>query len=146
MAGQVALGVGHGSIFDWGDGTIEYRPTGKIMPAFRVTVADITGFSVRKATKQDKKNGASAFQVILAIQGSGTELASVAVGASTPSKIEAYIRAHPNFGANAPQRASAAHSSGSLAEELTKLAALRDAGVLSSGEFESAKARLLAGP
>jgi hypothetical protein len=52
------LGFGNGSIIDYGDGIIEYRQTGKLLPAFKVQIADVTGFSVRKATRQDRKNGA----------------------------------------------------------------------------------------
>lgn len=49
------LGFGNGSIIDLGGGIIEYRQTGKLLPAFKVSIADITGFSVRKATRQDKR-------------------------------------------------------------------------------------------
>ena len=43
MAGQVyKLGFGNGSLIDHGDGTASYR---NITPEFRVTIADITGFS-----------------------------------------------------------------------------------------------------
>jgi len=54
--------VGNGSIIDHGGGIIESRQTGKLLPAFKVNIADVTGFSVRKATRQDKKNGASLLQ------------------------------------------------------------------------------------
>jgi hypothetical protein len=139
------LGVGHGSMIDNGDGNIEYRQTGKLLPAFQINVGDVTGFSVRKPTKQDKKNGVSSLQRVLVIMGSGTELASVGVNVNTPGKIEAWIRAHPKFRGNVPQAAAvaAAPASSSLADELTKLAGLRDSGILSPEEFESAKARLL---
>jgi hypothetical protein len=33
-------------VIDYGD-RIEYRQTGKLLPAFRLNVADITGLSVR---------------------------------------------------------------------------------------------------
>ncbi|HYQ67172.1 hypothetical protein [Actinophytocola sp.] len=33
-----------------------------MLSAFKVNVADVTGFSVRKVTRQDKKNGAGALQ------------------------------------------------------------------------------------
>src|SRR4051794_19314629 len=33
------LGFGCGSIIDYGNGVIEYRQTGKIIPAFRVNIA-----------------------------------------------------------------------------------------------------------
>jgi len=40
---------------------------------------------------------------------------------------------------------SASRATGALSDELTKLAGLRDAGVLSAEEFQAAKTRLLAG-
>jgi hypothetical protein len=83
------LGFGNGSIVDYGSGVIEYRQTGKLLPAFKVNIADITGFSVRKATRQDKKNGASALQQVLVLQGGGTELAACPVNYGTAQKIEA---------------------------------------------------------
>ncbi len=63
------LGMGKGSIIDQGGGIIEYRQAGKLIPAFKVNVGDVTGFSVRKATKQDRKNGASALQQVIVLQG-----------------------------------------------------------------------------
>ncbi len=86
------LGFGNGSIIDYGDGMIEYRQTGKLLPAFKVNIADATGFSVRKATRQDRKNGASALQQMFVLQGSGTELAACPVNHGTAQKIEAWIR------------------------------------------------------
>lgn len=141
------LGVGSGSIIDHGGGIIEYRQSGKLTPAFKVSIADITGFSERKATRQDKKNGASAFQQMFVLQGSGTELAACPVNYGTGEKIERWIRAHPSFRGNVPQNTPAAASSGpapvSIADEIAKLAQLRDAGVLSPEEFNQAKAKLL---
>jgi hypothetical protein len=141
------LGVGNGSIIDYGDGTIEYRQTGKLLPAFKVNIADVTGFSVRKVTRQDKKNGASAFQQMLIMQGSGTELATCPVNHGTAEKIEAWIRAHPSFRGNIPQTGPGPAPHGAapvtIADELTKLAQLCDAGVLSPNEFAQAKAKLL---
>ncbi|EWM19011.1 SHOCT domain-containing protein [Kutzneria sp. 744] len=139
------LGFGSGSIIDYGDGIIEYRQTGKLLPAFKINIADVTGFSVRKATRQDKKNGASAFQQVLILQGGGTELASCAINHGTAEKIEAWIRAHPSFRGNVPQHAGAPRDTAptTLADELVKLAQLRDAGALSPDEFAQAKAKLL---
>lgn len=141
------LGFGNGSIIDYGGGIIEYRQTGKLLPAFKVNIADVTGFTVRKATRQDKKNGASAFQQVLVLQGSGTELAACAINYGTAQKIEAWIRAHPSFRGNVPQNIQVAAPQETamvnIADELTKLAHLRDAGVLSPEEFDKAKAKLL---
>jgi Short C-terminal domain len=141
------LGFGNGSIIDYGGGIIEYRQTGKLLPAFKVNIADATGFSVRKATRQDRKNGASALQQMFVLQGSGTELAACPVNHGTAQKIEAWIRAYPSFRGNVPQNAPVAaprgQAPGSIADELTKLIQLRDAGMLSPEDFDRAKAKLL---
>jgi hypothetical protein len=141
------LGFGNGSIIDHGDGIIEYRQTGKLLPAFKVNIADATGFSVRKATRQDRKNGASSLQQMFVLQGSGTELAACPVNHGTAQKIEAWIRAHPSFRGNVPQNAPVAAPQGqapvSIADELTKLIQLRDTGMLSPEDFDRAKAKLL---
>ena len=141
------LGFGNGSIIDYGDGIIEYRQTGKLLPAFKINIADITGFSVRKATKQDRKNGASSLQQVFVLQGSGTELAACPVNYGTAQKIEAWIRAHPSFRGNVPQNAPVAAAQGAapvdIADQLAKLVQLRDAGVLSPEDFDKAKAKLL---
>lgn len=141
------LGFGNGSIIDLGGGIIEYRQTGKLLPAFKVNIADITGFSVRKATRQDKKNGASALQQVFVVQGGGTELAACPVNHGTAQKIEAWIRQHPAFRGNASQNAPGSASQGAgqvdIADQLSKLAHLRSAGVLSQEEFDRAKAKLL---
>jgi hypothetical protein len=140
------LGFGNGSIIDFGDG-IEYRQTGKLLPAFKVNIADITGFSVRKAMRQDRKNGATALQQVFVLQGSGTELAACPVNYGTVQKIEAWIRAHPSFRGNVPQNAPVAAPQGAapvdIADQLAKLVQLRDAGVLSPEEFDQAKAKRL---
>ena len=149
MAGREShgLGFGNGSIIDLGGGVIEYRQTGKLLPAFKVNIADITGFSVRKATRQDKKNGASALQQVFVVQGGGTELAACPVNYGTAQKIEAWIRQHPAFRGNAPRNPSVATPQGTarvdIADQLSKLAELRSAGVLSQEEFDRAKAKLL---
>lgn len=133
------------------DGTVEYRQTGKFLSAFSVRLRDVTGFSVRKATRDDKKRlKASAIQQILTVQGSGTTLAEVAINYGTAQKIEAWFRAHQDFGSSAQPQAPAAQRSPqpvaprSVADELTKLAQLRDAGVLTPDEFEAQKRKLLA--
>jgi ribosomal protein L7/L12 len=116
-----------------------------LLPAFRIAISDVRGFSIRKATRDDKKRlGASSMQQVLVVQGLGTTLAEVAVNYGTAQKIEAWFRAHPLFGSPTPGP-NAPINHGSVADELTKLAGLRDAGVLSGEEFEIAKARTLAG-
>ena len=92
------LGFGNGSLIQHPDGSVEYRPTGKLLPAFRVVVRDISGFSVRKVTRDDKKRlNASSLQQVLRIQGSGTTLAEVAVNYGTAQKIEEWFRKQPDF-------------------------------------------------
>jgi hypothetical protein len=90
----------------------------------------------------------SAFQQVLVLQGSGTELAACPVNHGTAPKIEAWIRAHPSFRGNIPQQTPAAAPRDAapvtIADELAKLAQLRDTGVLSPEEFAQAKAKLLA--
>lgn len=78
------LGFGHGSLLEYPDGSVKYRQAGKILPALRVVIRDISGFSVRKVTRDDKKRlNASSMQQVLTIQGSGTTLAEVAVNYGT---------------------------------------------------------------
>jgi transposase-like protein len=138
------LGFGSGSLIEHPDGSVEYRPTGKLMPAFRVVIRDIAGFSVRRVTRDDKKRlDASSLQQILTIQGSGTTLAEVAVSYGTAEKIEQWFRAHPHFGKSALTSAAPGGPGFSTADELAKLAQLRDAGVLSAEEFAAQKAKLL---
>jgi hypothetical protein len=143
------LGFGNGSIIDHGDGVIEYRQTGKLLPAFKINIGDVTGVSVRRATRQDKKSlGASGMQQVLTIQGGGTDLAACAVNFGTAEKIEAWLRAHPAFGgrqlqSQLPDHAASSSATASLGDELAKLAQLRDSGVLTTAEFEQAKSKLL---
>ena len=141
------LGFGSGSLIEYPDGTVEYRKTGTILPAFKVRVPDIVGFSVRKVTRDDKKRlKASSLEQVLTVQGSGTTLAEVAIGYGVAEKIVEWFQARPDLGQ--AQRAQAAPTPAStaptsVADELMKLAQLRDAGVLSPQEFEAQKAKLL---
>jgi hypothetical protein len=131
------LGVGHGSIVDNGDGTASYRKSGTLTQAFRVNIADITGFAVRKGNKVLERT--------FVVLGSGTELAAVSVNHGTSERVEAWFRAHPLFRGNVPQGtafASAGQAGSGIADELTKLVQLREAGVLSVHEYEQAKAKL----
>jgi hypothetical protein len=138
------LGIGNGSLLEYPDGSVEYRQTGKVLPAFRVAVRDITGFSARKVTRDDKKRlNASSLQQVLTIQGSGTTLAEVAVNHGTAEKIEGWFRAHGDFGAKTRSQAAPTVALTSVADELAQLAQLRNAGVLSPAEFEAQKAKLL---
>ncbi|NNH72977.1 SHOCT domain-containing protein [Nocardia uniformis] len=144
------LGFPHGGLIEHPDGTVEYRQTGKILPAFRVRVRDVTGFSVRKVTRDDKKRlKATSMQQVLTVQGSGTTLAEVAINHGTAQKIEDFFRAHRDFGIDTQSSAPAEHQSPqavaptSVADELMKLAQLRDAGVITPDEFAAQKSKLL---
>ncbi|WP_229740204.1 SHOCT domain-containing protein [Nocardia rhizosphaerihabitans] len=109
------------------------------------------GFSVRKATRDDKKRlKATALQQVLSVQGSGTTLAEVAINHGTAQKIEDWFHAHQDFGSGMSSQAPAATpqtmqptATSSIADELLKLAQLRDAGVLTPAEFEAQKSKLL---
>lgn len=136
------LGFGHGSLIEHPDGSVEYRQTEKLLPAFRVRVQDVTGFSVRKTTRDDKKRSQTVgWQQALTVQGSGTSLAEVALNYGTAEKIENWFREHRDFGTKPqPQPTGARHHSPStptnlVADELMKLSQLRDARVITPAEF-----------
>jgi hypothetical protein len=128
------LGGGSGTMVDNGDGTVSYRKFGSFSQEFRVRIADVTGFSVSK--------GGRALERTLKILGNGTELAAASVPHGVSEKIEAYIRNHPEFGGNVQAVATTRDPGPTpslIADELLKLAQLRDA-----GEFSAQKAKLLA--
>lgn len=134
------LGIGAGSMIDNGDGTISYRATGTLTQAFRVNLADVTGFAVRKGDK--------VFERTFVLLGNGTELASVDVNHGTAEKIEKWIREQPGFRGNTQAVSVTPGASPQIehrliADELAKLAALRDQGVLTDAEFAAQKAKLL---
>ena len=139
------LGMGRGGLTEFPDGTVEYRRMMEILPTFSVNIREVTGFSVRKATKEDTKRFKNARNTeIFAVQGSGTVLGEAPVTYGTAEKIEQWFRAHPDFGKDVKPAASTAPSATvSVADELTKLAELKEAGVLTNEEFEAQKKRLL---
>lgn len=93
------LGFGNGSLIEYSDGTVEHRKTMELYLAFKVRVRDVVGFTVRRPTRDDKKRlNASSLGQVLALQGSGTTLAEVALNYGTAEKIEEWFRAHPDFG------------------------------------------------
>jgi hypothetical protein len=116
-------------------------PTGTFTQAFRVQIADVTGFSVTKGDKMLERT--------LHILGNGTLLASASVPHGTSEKIEQWFRAHPLFEQRttlvAPTMAqtSASPPSALVADELRKLAELRSEGILTDEEFAAQKALLL---
>jgi hypothetical protein len=141
MAKKYKLAFGHGVMIDNEDGTASYRLPATFSEAFRVRIADVTGFSV---TKGDK-----ALERTLKILGNGAELVSVSVNHGSSEKIEAWFRGQPQFRAavvSAPAAAPGATvplGADLVADELKKLAELRDAGVLTDAEFAERKSKLL---
>jgi Short C-terminal domain len=136
MGKQYGLGIGSGSMIDNGDGTVSYRATGTLTQAFRIRVSEVCGFSVTKGSRPLART--------LHIMGNSTQLASVSVPHGVAEKIEAWIRAHPDFRTNGTAQEAGTVLDGRLiADELMKLAQLRDSGVLTDEEFARQKARLL---
>jgi len=145
MPTKHGLGFGNGRLVEYEDGTVAYYKTGELTQAFRVSIAEVQSFSVVKSGKLLERT--------LNVMGSGTLLASVNVNHGTAEKVEEWFRRHPLFRDNAPvsyqQIASGvapADNVGGLliADELRKLASLRDDGILTDAEFDSRKQALLA--
>ena len=142
MPKRHGLGMGNGKIIEYEDGTAGYVRPATLTQAFRVNIADVTGFSVTK--------GAKVLERQINVLGNGTMLGTASVPHGTAEKIEKWFRAHPQFGRQLIQPAdsqpNARSGSTLIADELMKLADLRSSGVLSDEEFASAKARLLNTP
>lgn len=136
MPTKHGLGFGRGRIIEYEDGSAGYVPTASLSQAFRVRIADITGFSVSKGNKALERT----FNVL----GNGTLLASANVNHGTSEILEQWFRSHPLFVSHSPQvHAQGSIQSVSVADELGKLAELRAQGVLTDAEFATQKARLL---
>ncbi len=137
MATSHRLGITGGTLYDHGDGTVSYRAPGKFLDSFRVRIADVVGFT-------ETRGGKKSLQNTLHIVGLGGEIASCDINVGTTQRIEEWFRAHTDFGKN-NQRTSSAPAAGaaSVADELAKLAQLRDSGVLTEQEFAALKAKLL---
>jgi Short C-terminal domain len=131
---KYALGWGNGRIMEYEDGSAGYIPTQSFSQAFRVKIADVTGFSVTKSGKMLTRT----FNVL----GNGTLLGSAEVNHGTSEKIEAWFRSHPLFGKH---QASSSSVPASVADEISKLGELRSQGLLTDEEFAVQKARLLGG-
>jgi len=132
------LGWGNGKIIEHEDGSAGYVPSGSLSQAFRVKIADVTGFSVTKSGKMLTRT----FNVL----GNGTLLGSAEVNHGASEKIEAWFRSHPLFGRQqvvAPTTRTV--SPASVADEIMKLGELRSQGLLTDEEFSAQKARLLGG-
>ncbi|MBM4569176.1 hypothetical protein GS489_01315 [Rhodococcus hoagii] len=134
-----------GRIIEYDDGTAAYKRPMEFSHAFRVRIADVTGFSVERGKKMMMRR--------LLVLGNGTTLATADVAHGVAEQVEAWFRAHKDFGGNrgsssaAPIHTSPAPSGQAapamIADELMKLAALRDQGLLTAAEFEAQKAKLL---
>ena len=138
MPTKHALGWGNGKIIEYEDGSAGYVPTQSFSQAFRVKIADVTGFSVTKSGKMLTRT----FNVL----GNGTLLGSADVNHGTSEKIEVWFRSHPLFGkqqAATPMPRDAPPAS--VADEIKKLGELRLQGLLTDEEFAAQKARLLGG-
>ena len=149
MPTKHGLGFGNGRLVEYEDGTVAYYKGGELTQAFRVSIAEVQSFSVVKGRKMLERT--------LNVMGSGTLLASVSVPHGTPEKIEEWFRRHPLFRDNAPVSLQqmvtappgpppAANGDGDLliADELRKLASLRDDGILTDAELTARKQVLLA--
>lgn len=132
------LGFGNGTIRENGDGTASYYMPLAFTQTLRVRISDISGFVVTGSGKVMTRT--------FKIMGNGTELASTEVNHGAAEKIEAWFRAHPDFASAtrpAPAQASPQLDGRLVADELVKLAGLRDSGVLTEDEFAAQKGRLL---
>lgn len=130
------LGAFSGMIFETDDGMASYG-TATAGSGFSVRIADVSGFSV--------STGGKATRQTIHVLGKGTVLASADVLVGAPRKIEEWFRAHPDWHGDdvAGGDRDTSLPAVSVGDELTKLADLRDKGVLSEDEFQSQKARLL---
>jgi Short C-terminal domain len=145
MPTKHALGFGNGRIVEYEDGTVAYYKTAEFTQAFRVPIAEVRGFSVVKGGKM--------FERTLNVMGSGTILASISIPHGVAEKIEEWFRRHPQLGDNAPlslqQMVTAPPPEPTaapdllVADELRKLASLRDDGILTEDEFAARKQLLL---
>lgn len=152
--GNYPLGRGHGKIVDHKNGLVSYMPNPGLIPAFTVNLADVRGFSVRRATETDiKQLGAHLFHgttkvllQVIEVHGLGTTLGSALVHPRTAEKIRGWFEARPEFATNnsvAAAQVLPINPSPSTADEIAKLAELHRSGLLSEQEFAAAKARVL---
>jgi hypothetical protein len=138
MPKKFPLGWGSGKIMEYEDGSAAYIPTQSFSQAFRVRIADVTGFSVTKNGKMLTRQ----FNVL----GNGTLLGTAEVNHGTSELIEKWFRSHPQFGSNvAPTQVPSAPAPDSplVADEIRKLAQLQSEGLVTEAEFLAQKAKLL---
>jgi hypothetical protein len=129
-----SLGFGSGKLIEDENGSVSYVVGGS--ERFRVRIADITSLSI---TKTDGLVGCWSVNIF----GHGALLAStVFYSPDTAKRMEAWFRAHPLFGGQSGA-VTQPLSSDLIADELRKLADLRETGVLTDDEFAVQKAKLL---
>lgn len=130
------LGVGNGTLIENTDGTVSYRATGTILPAFNVKIADVTGVTSERA---------GFLTVKMKILGRGTTLAEVAVNYGTTELIRDWFAARSTEQNSEPLVAKNTTPSArdTISEEIIKLKNLFDSGVLTEEEFSKAKAKIL---
>jgi hypothetical protein len=131
------LGFGSGTILEHRDGSVSYRQSGSVTPAFRLNLADVTGFVVTKAPP-----GAT-FPRRLHLMGHGTELVVVEVRHGVAEKIEAWFKNHSNFSRGSLTVASQGGAKIDVLDQLERLGKLRDGGVLTEEEFQAKKREFL---
>lgn len=125
------LGFGHGLLLeDVERGTVQYTATGKLLPAFSVRIADVTGISAQRQ---------GMFKIAMKVHGQGTVLAEVDVNNGTTEIVSDWFSSRIGMGAT---RVSAVPGT-NLSDEITKLAALNRNGALSDEEFAAAKRKLI---
>jgi len=134
MPQKIGLGSGNGRIVEYEDGSAGYIQSMSFTQAFRVKIADVTGFSVEKSGKLLTRK----FNVL----GNGTLLGTAEVNHGTAEVIENWFRSHPLFGSRASSAPDPA-ASPSVADEIAKLGQLRSQGLITESEFEAQKTRLL---
>lgn len=142
-----SLGIGRGSLYEFSDGTVAYRPTGSLFPAFRVHIADVAGFSTRHATPMDRRQlKANNLQQVLTVHGLGGVLAEAAVNYGTAELIQSWFWRKQALVHGQPLPSPGASDvSESAADELTKLKALVDDQVITHREFKKRKKMILKG-
>ncbi len=125
------LGVGHGSIIEnTDDGSVEYRATGTLLPAFRVRLADVTGVSGQRK---------GLLKIIMQVHGQGTVLAAAEVNHGTTELVDKWFKTRIGVGAT---RVVSSETNG-IAGQLEKLASLHAQGLLTDDEFTAAKKKLI---
>jgi len=144
------LGFGNGRIIEHEDGTAAYIATGQMTQAWRVPIAEVTGFSTIKGKKMLERD--------FVVLGTGGVIAQCSVGHGTAEVIEEWFRNHPLFRANQAasiqeiaalneQEAAGAGaeqvSQQLIADELRKLADLHRDGALTDEEFHTLKTALI---